>query len=203
MRTVPFGPGPTRVEPFDPVAMAGLLGAPVAVLTSPVDRIRVGSPIGQDDQPAVAVMVTHRFDSADPHAPAEAAVVASVWTRRLHLEPIAGLSREIPETSVQGHLRQTLDAYLLDSTARRLDQPGGRERLTDIARQTSEQPHNWAMRSVTVDGQNLTWEYGTDHDPAADEPVIAVGGRLDQILVAVVGPEPLLRDEIALTLHSG
>lgn len=188
-------PPPT---PFDPVALAGRFGAPVALLVTPESLSAHGGTLGESVHrpgPAgpmlpVYAIVQHRFDNEDPYAE-DIPTVADVWTRRQ--QP------GIPVLTVRDLVHQAQVQFRLESAAARGvpirpgTQPEGFEEAL------SRRLDGWRLRSVTVDGELHRWECATHVDLIIDEEIMVVGGEIGTTSIAVVGPSRLLA-AIELTL---
>lgn len=199
-------PIPQPPPPFDPVAAATRLGAPVAVLVTPKGLCQVGGVSfdsvhhwGPPMQLPVRAEVSYRFDSENFIA-STPAVGVLMYTRRQ--QPA------LPERSLREHIEDALVDYQL-SFASRIDTPpwateqDGRLRPP---RQLVEQLHRprigWRHLPVTVDGREVSWDYLAEQDIATDEMVVARGGQVGEVLVAVAGPERLLATGVSIgTVH--
>jgi hypothetical protein len=194
------------VPPFDPVALAGQLGAPVAVLVMPSSLVQVGGveaeqvhQFGPSPQLPICAQTRYRFDSADFFQPAP--VTALVWTRRPR--------PELPPVDLAEHVRRTLERYQLDSAGTAGASWIGRPSRwpPDAAAkhaQLAAALTGWQPRDVHVDGEPNRWEYIHTRDLTTEEDVLAYGAQLDQrhdnVMVAVVGPAHLLHSSIAIEM---
>jgi len=204
------GTGPVPPTPaFDPVELASQLGAPLATLTVPeAAALYVGAgretahvPHGQDPGPMRIVVCTiiYRFDSDEHFAPGPAVVVA------VSTKPVSG---EVSQATVRDRVHVEMVDYQHASTGqhevpwvRRTPGEGRPQPPAEVADRlnVAQVPSDWGHRTVRVDGTDLRWEFHTSQDVATGEEIIGVGGQLDGIIVAVVGPAALL-GQIELTL---
>jgi len=181
--------GPFVPRPFDAVALANWLGAPVAVLVRPValtcysggEAESVHGPPGGPKLRS-CVTVSHRLDSADP-MDQDRATLVDVATRRHHAE-LRGLD-------LHEHIWITVANWQFTAAGQSgmTLQPGtedSRRLRTAIAE--GRMPQQWGTRMVIVDGKPLAWDFCAEYAVASHERIIGVGGVVDELLVAVAGP---------------
>jgi hypothetical protein len=186
--------------PFEPHRLAAWLGAPVALLSRPAALChyadQVQATVRHVNHP-VAVVVDHRFDSADASDPAPP-LLASVSTR------LVQAASDYQRCTVAHHVSETLFGYQHRSGERAgarwtvsptHREPEAQQILARIGRLREDFSPLWMPIDGTI---HEGWSVTSEPDETTGVALYGIGGSVGEVLVAVVGPADLLGD-VALT----